>query len=102
MRGGVGIAGAVVGGVAGVMTLQKKSIANDECDDALKICSAEGKDANDAGRTLGAISTVGFVVGALGLGAGAYFLLTDPGGKETALGVHPGAGGGFVSVRRSW
>jgi tetratricopeptide (TPR) repeat protein len=100
--GGVGIAGVVVGGVAGVMTLQKKSIADDNCDDALKICTAEGKDANDAGRTLGTISTVGFVVGALGLGAGAYFLLTDEGGKETALGVHPGAGGGFVSVRRAW
>jgi hypothetical protein len=100
--GGVGIAGVVVGGVAGVMTLQKKSVADDECDDALKICSQEGKDANDAGRTLGTVSTIGFVVGAIGLGAGAYFLLSDSGGKETALGVHPGAGGGLLSVRRTW
>ncbi len=100
--GGVGIAGVVVGGVAGVMTLQKKSTADEECDDQLKICSQAGKDANDAGRTFGTVSTIGFVVGAIGLGAGAYFLLSDSSGKETALGVHPGAGGGLLSVRRSW
>jgi hypothetical protein len=75
VAGGVGIVGLVVGGAAGAATLGKKAAADDNCPD--KRCNQIGFDAAESGRTLGTVSVVGFVVGALGIGTGAYFLLTD-------------------------
>ncbi len=101
--GGVGVAGVIVGSVAGVMVLNKKQIEEDECDDDLQICSQKGADAQDAGRTLGVVSTLGFVVGAVGLGAGAYFLLSsDDGGAETGVAVRARPHGTFLSLERTW
>ena len=81
---GVGVAGAAAGTVAGVMTLQKKDEAEANCDDALKVCNQVGKDANDSGRALGTISTVGIAVGAVGLGGAFYLWLSEPGDPTSA------------------
>ena len=100
--GGVGLVGLAVGGVAGAIVLSKKSTSNEECRDDLKLCSQRGADANDSGRAVGVVSTTGFVVGALGLGAGAYFLLTSDSSSETALQFGAGPGSSHVALVRSW
>ena len=84
---GVGAAGVSVGLLAGALVLSKKSTADDHCDDSLRICDQIVKDANDSGRTWATVSTVGWLVGAAGLGAGAYFLLKSDPGSETAAAV---------------
>jgi len=84
--GGVGVAGLVVGTVAGVMVLDRKSTVDDNCN-ASKVCNQEGLDAAESGRTLGVVTTTGLVVGALGIGIGAYLILSSPKeqGPHTAL-----------------
>ncbi|MEB2313550.1 MAG: hypothetical protein OZ921_03590 [Sorangiineae bacterium] len=92
--GAVGVAGVAVGAITGLMVLGKKSVADNNCDDA-KRCNQTGADAADAGRTLGAVSTTGFIVGAVGLGLGAYLVLSSgPSGEATsALSTEPLPGG---------
>ncbi len=72
--GGVGVAGLAVGATTGFMALKKKDTADDNCRDDLMLCNQTGKDANDSGRKLATISTVGFVGGAILTATGAYFL----------------------------
>lgn len=79
---GVGVAGLVTGIVAGVMVLGDKSTVDANCDDD-KRCNAEGLDAAERGKTMGIVTTVGLVTGAVGLGAGTYLIVsaapsTDP------------------------
>lgn len=72
---GVGAVGLVAGGVAGVLVLHEKKVVSDHCD-ANKRCDDTGMAATRAGKTLGAVTTVGLVTGAIGLGAGTYLLLS--------------------------
>lgn len=74
----VGVAGVATGTVTGVMTLEKKQIADDNCSDEKRVCNQRGKDANDTGRTLATVSTIGFAVGALGLGGALYLWMSEP------------------------
>ena len=84
--GGVGVAGLGVGLATGIMALGKKSTADSECNNNLHVCTAAGRDAASAGRTLAIVSTTGWIVGALGVGAGAYFILTSsPKSGQTAI-----------------
>lgn len=101
--GGVGVAGLAVGGVAGLLTLGKKSTVDDNCS-ADKRCNRTGYDAVSAGKTLGTVSVVGFVLGAIGAGAGAYFLLSDgsPNQTRTALVPTVGPGDFRLGLVRSW
>ena len=77
--GGVGIAGLAVGGITGGLALGKKQTVDERCPDLR--CDAEGLAALDSGKTLGTVSTAGFVVGVAGLATGIVLLLTAPGGK---------------------
>jgi hypothetical protein len=98
---GVGVAGLATGTAAGVMTLEKKQVADENCDDERKICNQPGKDANDSGRLLANISTIGFAVGALGLGGAVYLWVSEPNDPTSArvkARVTPEFG--FVSVER--
>lgn len=98
--GGVGVVGLGVGIGAGVAALEKKSIADDECSDALRVCTQRGHDAADSGRTLAAISTVGFIAGALATGVGVYLVVTGMKRGEPAVAVSTAAlpGGAVVRV----
>jgi hypothetical protein len=100
--GGVGLVGIAVGSVAGVIVLSKKSTNEDGCDDARRVCTKVAADAGDSGEAIAPISTAGFIVGALGLGAGAYFILTSDAKNETALRVGTQAGVSQVSLLRHW
>jgi hypothetical protein len=79
---GVGLVGVGVGSVAGMRALDHKRAVDDECKGAA--CSSLGKDEADAGKTAALVSTVGFGVGAVGLGAALVLLLTH--GSEPASG----------------
>jgi hypothetical protein len=74
VAGGVGAAGIVLGTVAGVVTLNKKSTADGNCDEQRQVCNRAGVDANESGKTYGTLSGVGFGIGVVGLFAGAYLL----------------------------
>ena len=87
VTGGVGAAGVAFGAVTGIITLSKKSTANANCSDDYKVCNRAGIDANESGRTFGALSTIGLSVGVVGLAAGAYLWLTAPSAPPRA--AHP-------------
>jgi hypothetical protein len=74
--GAVGFTGLAVGAVAGVLALGNRSVVQNEC--AGLSCSPKGKDAVDAGRNDALVSSVGFGVGAIGLGVSALLFLRSP------------------------
>ncbi|HEX4335408.1 MAG TPA: hypothetical protein VH062_05810 [Polyangiaceae bacterium] len=101
--GGVGVAGLGVGLGTGLMALGKKSTADEQCSDKLRVCSAAGRDAASSGRTLAIVSTVGWIAGALGVGAGAYFIITSkPRAPQTALSTDIGPGTASLRFTRTF
>lgn len=99
--GGVGVAGLAVGAITGAMVLGKKSLVDNNCD-AAKRCNQTGVDAAHAGHTLGLVSTTGFIVGAVGVAAGAWLVLSSDKQERpvTALIPSAGPGGAGLSVLR--
>jgi hypothetical protein len=88
----VGGVGVVIGSIAGILAIAKKSVVDLHCRGTA--CDAKGKEAADAGATLGTISTVGFGVGLAGLAAAGVLLLLEPStSKTTTAGVEPTFGG---------
>ncbi len=96
--GGVGVAGLAVGTIAGIIGLSKESTGDENCDDVQKVCNQTGVDANNAARTMATVSTVGFVVGLVGVGVGAYFILTSKPTHSVALATHVRGGAASVDL----
>lgn len=96
---GVGAAGVAAGGVMWAVLNKKQDIVDNHCD-AQKRCSQDGIDAANAGEKLTPFYTGAWLVGAAGLGAGAYVLLTDRGTADegTMVGVTVLPGGGAVGA----
>jgi len=93
--GGVGVAGLVTGVVAGLLVLDNKGKVNDNCQGHL--CNQAGLDAAQAGKTLGIVTTAGFVVGALGLGTATYLFVSTPAPSENTR-----SGAYWVGIRAKW
>lgn len=70
---GVAGAGVLVGSITGIMALSKKSSAEERCID--QRCPPSTHDDIDAGRTLGTVSTIAFVVGGVGAAVGVWGLM---------------------------
>jgi hypothetical protein len=96
--GGVGVASLAVAGVTGVLLLDAHSTADANCTtpgpDGKKQChnadgtvNQPGVDAINRGNTLLPINTVAWIVGAVGVGAGAVLILTAP--KPPRVSVAP-------------
>lgn len=98
IAGGVGVVGVAVGTVFGLSSKSKH-------DDALAHCDGpacrdqDGLDLKSQARSAGTISTVAFVVGAAGLGAGAVLWFTA---KPAAASPQVGLGLGGIVARASW
>ncbi len=92
--GALSLAGLGVGTVAGVATLGKKSTIDANC--VGTACNVAGKDAADAARTLGLISTVGFIVGGAFAAAAVVLFVTEPRGPRVSVGWNR------VQVETSW
>jgi hypothetical protein len=96
---GFGAVGVVVGGAFGVMTRKKWDAASAGCRDAIcqgispdQQAEREG-DVADARRD-GVISTVAFIVGGVGIAAGAWLWFAGPGSSKSPGGISvvPAAG----------
>jgi hypothetical protein len=77
---GVGGAGIALGAITGLMAMGKHSDLESQCPNSK--CPQGVSGDVDSFQTLGTLSTVGFIVGGVGLAAGAVLWLTAP--KETA------------------
>jgi hypothetical protein len=93
---GIGGVGLVVGSITGAMMLSKRSHLESSAACHDQVCEPEEHDTVDELNRLRPFSTVGFVVGVVGLAGGATLLLTAPpradsGGPEVALRVGVGS-----------
>ncbi len=93
--GGVGVVGLVTGAIAGALVLSKKSTVNADC--VGKQCSQAGLDAANSGKTLGIVTSVGLITGAVGLGATTYLFVSAPAPAENAR-----SGAYLVGIRAKW
>ncbi len=98
---GVGAASLVVGGVTGIMTLDRAGTVKDHCDGDLA-CDPEGTSAASSGKTLSLVSTITVIAGVVGLGAGGTLLLTTGPSKKTATTLGPGPGELGLMMRRTF
>jgi hypothetical protein len=89
---GVGGAGLVVGGITGAIALGKAGDLKDKCPD--KSCPPTEQDNVDSYKSMGTISTIGFIVAAAGGAAGLVLLLTAPSGSQSGS----AAGSRFATV----
>ena len=80
VAGGVGVAGLILGGVMGALTLGKKGVIDARCNvgGIAAHCRPDGYAAAESAKTLGLVSTIGFGVGIAGVGMAAVLLLTEP------------------------
>ena len=95
LMGGLGAAGLVTGIVAGVLVLDRKSTVDQNCTD--HVCNQVGYDAAQSGKTLGVVTTVGLITGAVGLGGATYLFLSAPSPSEKS---HSGAY--TLGIRAKW
>jgi hypothetical protein len=93
--GGVGV---VMGSAFGLMAMSKRNALDKSCQ--AKICPTSEQDNLDAARLQGTVSTVGFVVGGIGLAAGATLLLWPSAAEVKAGGatIRPWTGFGSAGV----
>lgn len=77
---GVGGAGILVGAITGLVAVGKHGDLADSCPDGK--CTSDKQSDIDSYKTMGTISTIGFIVGGVGVAAGAVLWFTAP--KETA------------------
>ena len=78
---GAGAAGVVVGGVSGLMALGKKSDLEAGCPD--HNCPETLWEDNDTYDRLRIISTIGFVIGGIGIATGGVLIWTSPAARST-------------------
>jgi serine/threonine-protein kinase len=100
----VGGAGIVALGI-GTFFLVRTSSLTSERDDLAASGDHAADDRADSARKSQTIARIGFGVGVIALGTGAYFLLTapkDPASPKSALRVTPVANGAAVSLEGTW
>lgn len=79
--GGVGIAAIGVGTITGIVAINHKSTADDRFDRR----DPSFKDSDDAASTMALVSTISWVIGLAGVGAGTYLILTHDSKKSASL-----------------
>lgn len=96
---GVGVVGVGVGTFFALKSRSTKSDLDDRCRD--NVCSEQDRELYDKGKSQANVATVGFAVGAVGIGLGTVLLLTGGKGKakaETGKHVTPVIGPGNVGL----
>ncbi len=82
VAGGIGLAGVVVGAVAGAFMLADRSVVSGSCTDAgngVSLCkNASGVSAGNDAKTAGLASSVGWGVAVAGLAVGTALFVTEP------------------------
>jgi hypothetical protein len=87
---GIGAQATAVAIVTSFMMLHQKSLRDDNCS-SKKLCTQAGLDANTQLGSLGGWNAGAYAIGAIGLGLGAFLVLTNPADKdkEVSAGVSP-------------
>lgn len=96
---GVGVAGLVVGVIAGSMAWSRFSAIQERCRG--DVCDSRDRESVSVVRSLATVSDVGFVVAAAGLSTGALFVWVLP-GKVSRAPVQPSAAGAVVGWRSTF
>jgi len=102
---GVGAAGMGLGLVSWLGMRSARDTMNDHCDSNARICDSTGLDAADRGKTWTAVNTVSILVGAVGIGAGAYLILSgseSDGRNTTTVGASSLPAGGSVFLHQTF
>ena len=90
--GSVGIVGLGVGAVTGLMAISANNTAKSDCPSSGACASKDGVDSNNNSKTLGTISSVGFIGGGVLLVAGVVLVFTAPSSTEKKAEVTPPKG----------
>ena len=99
--GAVGVVGLALGAAFGLQSSAKHSQSDDYC--AGSTCSnPRGVELMDDARRAGNVSTVSFVVGGLGLGAGAVLWFARPFGEHEVVKANVGLTPTGIEMRGSW
>lgn len=102
--GGIGIVGLATAGITGAMLLSRDKQIKDNCPN--KECNREGRDLIDGNKPLFAVNAVAWGVGVVGVGVGAYLVLSSKSGgetpTETAVGPALLPGGAGIALGRSF
>lgn len=98
---GIGVVGVGVGTYMGLQARSTRQDLDHNCDN--DVCSESDRELYDKGKSQANVATVGFIVGAVGIGLGTILLLTGGKGKgkakaETAEHVTPVIGPGNVGL----
>ncbi len=99
---GVGIGGCLLGGIAGIMTLDAKRTNQAHCDAATQSCDASGRDAANRGVLFGALTTTGLAIGAVGVGVGTYLLVRKNREPNTSVQLRSTASGAVATFQQSF
>ena len=95
---GVGVVGLGVGSYFGLQTFSKQNESEDHCNGTA--CDQTGVDLRNEASTTATLSTIGFAVGAVGVGAGIVLLLTAGGSEDdSAIWIAPGVGSVSIGGR---
>lgn len=84
--GAVALAGLVVGAVTGLLAIQERNVVADNCKPSGG-CNPLGFEAAGRMRSLGTASTLGFVIGGVGVATGATLLIATPSQPTVPPGV---------------
>jgi hypothetical protein len=82
VAGGVGVAGLATGVVAGLVAASKHRDAERQCPNLTCVQGSAGEDSLNEFRSLRTVSTLGYVVGGLGVAAGVTFFLIAPSRRD--------------------
>jgi hypothetical protein len=95
----VGADAAILATVTSFMMLHQNNVRSDDC--VNKVCSADGIAANGKLHDLAGWNALGWGVAVVGVGAGAFLLLTNPSDKAlgTQVGIGPTATGSGLLLR---
>lgn len=98
---GVGAASLLAGGGLGIAAALERDAADEECEG--RFCSDEGLAGHDTAQTYATISTVGFIVGLAGAGAGIALVAFAPSSPGVGrLQLTPTLGGGTLGFGGRW
>src|SRR5262249_25751575 len=83
---GVGAVGLGVGLVTGAMAISKNKSSTDACPNDGACADRDAVDASSSAKSLGTVSTVGFLVGGAALATGLVLVLITPGSGSKRAG----------------